>query len=371
MRKFGKIDGKIDSLCGKLWKTDWEKEAKEKKLETLQEYVDCLVSFQKYYEIAVPLTSYCEQKMREKEERLLEYYAVPFKKLDVEKMAVSLERIRKLKEAGKTREFREAAKKHLERFAWIKTAYNIIQEYTMQDLESELKQESKKAKEKKKPEVTMELKPFVSGLQVGIFLRNRMKEKSQEVWYRFEKLGKSMASDLGIARDNFFQLRYKEVFESYKKGKCVVPKKEIGKRNRGFVSGILENKEVLITGKDCEELFSFFNSAQSEKDEISGTIACKGKAIGKARIILNPSQFSEFEKGNILVTAMTTPNFVVLMKKAAAIVTDEGGLSSHAAIVSREMGIPCIIGTKISTKVFKDGDIVEVDAEKGVVRKAK
>jgi len=57
------------------------------------------------------------------------------------------------------------------------------------------------------------------------------------------------------------------------------------------------------------------------------------------------------------------------MKKAGAIVTDEGGITCHAAIVSRELGIPCVVGTKIVTKVFKDGDLVEVDANKGLVKK--
>ena len=74
------------------------------------------------------------------------------------------------------------------------------------------------------------------------------------------------------------------------------------------------------------------------------------------------------KNGDILVSPMTTPNFVPAMKLAAAIVTDEGGVMCHAAIVAREMKKPCIIGTKIATKVLKDGDIVEVDADKGVVK---
>jgi pyruvate,water dikinase len=77
------------------------------------------------------------------------------------------------------------------------------------------------------------------------------------------------------------------------------------------------------------------------------------------------------KEGNILVTTMTTPDFVPLMQKAAAIVTDIGGLLSHAAIVSREMKKPCIIGTHVATKILKDGNIVEVDAIKGIVRKVK
>jgi pyruvate,water dikinase len=65
---------------------------------------------------------------------------------------------------------------------------------------------------------------------------------------------------------------------------------------------------------------------------------------------------------------MTRPEFVPLMKKAIAIVTDEGGITCHAAIVSRELKKPCIIGTKVATQVLKDGDMVEVDANSGIVR---
>ena len=71
----------------------------------------------------------------------------------------------------------------------------------------------------------------------------------------------------------------------------------------------------------------------------------------------------------ILVASMTTPELLPAIKKAAAIVTDEGGITSHAAIVSTEMHKPCIVGTKIATKVFKDRDFVEVDAEEGIARK--
>jgi len=68
------------------------------------------------------------------------------------------------------------------------------------------------------------------------------------------------------------------------------------------------------------------------------------------------------------VTSMTRPEFVPLMKKAAGVVTDEGGISCHAAIISRELGIPCIIGTKTATRRLKDGDQVEVNADRGIVK---
>ena len=74
-----------------------------------------------------------------------------------------------------------------------------------------------------------------------------------------------------------------------------------------------------------------------------------------------------YEKGDILVTSMTRPEFVPLMKKAGAIITNEGGITSHAAIISRELKIPCIIGTKNATVILKDGDFVEVDANNGII----
>ena len=111
-----------------------------------------------------------------------------------------------------------------------------------------------------------------------------------------------------------------------------------------------------------------------EKDdgikEIKGAVASAGKIekiVGVVRIILDPEK-QKFKKGEILVTSMTRVEFVPIMKKALAIITNEGGIACHAAIVSRELGIPCVIGTKIATKVLHDGDLVEVDADKGVVR---
>ena len=107
-------------------------------------------------------------------------------------------------------------------------------------------------------------------------------------------------------------------------------------------------------------------------NELKGLTVSKGKnkiIKGQVKIINNPFQEKEkMKKGNILVTAMTSPEFIIVMKKAKAIITDHGGMTSHAAIVSRELGVPCIVGTKIATKVLKDGDLVEVNANKEIVK---
>ena len=107
----------------------------------------------------------------------------------------------------------------------------------------------------------------------------------------------------------------------------------------------------------------------SEVMVLKGMTAHSGIVRGKAKIVMSPREGSKVMDGDILVATMSTPDFLPAMMRAAAFVTDIGGITSHAAIVSREMGKPCVIGTKIATKILKGGDIIEVDATKGVVRK--
>ena len=132
----------------------------------------------------------------------------------------------------------------------------------------------------------------------------------------------------------------------------------------GKLSQITTLKE--FAEKNPEYTINFGKITSSKT--IKGQVAVKGKARGVVRIIKRKDQLGVVSKGDIIVSPMTTPDFAPAMKKASAIITDEGGLTCHAAIVSREMKKPCIIGTKIATQVLKDGDLVEVDAEKGVVK---
>lgn len=122
-----------------------------------------------------------------------------------------------------------------------------------------------------------------------------------------------------------------------------------------------------------EDNFLFYDAIHKQFDtaqqSVEGMTACGGNVKGIARIVMGETHFGKFNAGEILIAPMTRPEYLPLMKKAAAIVTDEGGITCHAAIVSRELNVPCVIGTKVCTKVFRDGDIVEVDAENGIVRK--
>ncbi|MEM4155358.1 MAG: pyruvate, water dikinase, partial [Archaeoglobaceae archaeon] len=100
---------------------------------------------------------------------------------------------------------------------------------------------------------------------------------------------------------------------------------------------------------------------------LKGLGASPGLAVGEVRIVQSEKDISKVREGDILVAVMTTPDMVPAMKRASAIVTDEGGMTCHAAIVSRELGVPAVVGTKNATEVLKDGMVVTVDGEKGMV----
>jgi len=128
---------------------------------------------------------------------------------------------------------------------------------------------------------------------------------------------------------------------------------------------LLVGKKAKVVEK--KEIQSMFKKVKTVL--LKGNSANPGVAKGKVKVIYGLDEMKKMKKGDILVTGMTRPELAPVIKMASAIVTDEGGITCHAAIVSRELGIPCIVGTKIATQVLKDGDKVEVDANKGIIKK--
>lgn len=104
-----------------------------------------------------------------------------------------------------------------------------------------------------------------------------------------------------------------------------------------------------------------------EKLILEGIAASTGEAIGKVKLVSSSADAPNFNDGEILVTKLTNPTMIMMMAKAAAIITDVGGLTSHPAIVSREMGTPCVVSTKTATSTLKNGDTVRVDGTSGKV----
>jgi pyruvate,water dikinase len=178
----------------------------------------------------------------------------------------------------------------------------------------------------------------------------------------FSKVLKEVAHRLEISYDDLHFFRIDEIIEFLLKSKRKPVSKELQERKEKDWTYFMIQGEEKILYKSTKV------KVKKEIEEIKGKVGYSGKVRGKIKIVFNKNQFFKIQKGDILVTSMTSPDFIPVLKKVSAIITDEGGITCHAAIVSREMKKPCIIGTKIATKVLKDGDLVEVDANKGIVR---
>lgn len=142
------------------------------------------------------------------------------------------------------------------------------------------------------------------------------------------------------------------------------------------IESIRKRKDGCYFWREEEWKFSYastdkYASKVDGVNEVKGLIAFKGKVKGTVKIVNSHEDMKDFKEGNVLISINTNPTLMPVLKICSAIVSDEGGITSHAAIVSRELKKPCITGTKIATKVFRDGDMVEVDANKGIVKKIK
>jgi phosphoenolpyruvate synthase/pyruvate phosphate dikinase len=214
---------------------------------------------------------------------------------------------------------------------------------------------------------------IATSLQIGTFLNEYRKNVFSRASLAYRFLFQNIAQKFNLfSWKEIWKLTPQEIerlyYQNDKSVLRVLPQRK--------VSGIeyVDNKQGFrILPPKIVKLFFRETVLSKEKNvikekELKGTIANQGIARGIAKVILGKSDFHKFKDNDVIVTTMTSVDFVPIMKRASAFVTNEGGITSHASIVSRELGKPCIIGAKIATKVLKDGDLVEVDAEKGVVK---
>jgi len=193
--------------------------------------------------------------------------------------------------------------------------------------------------------------------------REERKANVQKYCLGYKKIVEHLSAELAISKENAGWLLFEDL-----KGK-IDQKRIVDRKNDSIL--MFDSrfpKGMFIPQTKAKAIIKEFFEIKKDA-EIKGMVASKGFAKGLARIILKNEDFHKFRAGDILVTNMTRPEFLPLIKKAVAIVTDDGGLTCHAAIVARELKKPCVIGTKIATKVLKDGDLIEVDANKGIITK--
>lgn len=279
--------------------------------------------------------------------------------------------------------------KHQKKYYWTRNNYiddNILEnDYFIEEIKKilnsklnvaeEIKRltntpkENKKKKEKlmKIMKINREIKSLIEISEDFTFWQDERKRSSFLTTHFLLKILEEISKRTKIDLDSLKYIAQREVkmvFDGELKEEEMIARKQNGVYywDKFGMEALVGNdadkvKERVLGSKDLGQV-----------DDFRGLTASVGKAIGKVRILRSATEIGKIEQGDILVAVMTRPDYIPAMKKASAIVTDEGGITCHAAIVSRELQIPCIIGTKIATKVLKDGMMVEVNANHGWVK---
>lgn len=283
----------------------------------------------------------------------------------------------------------EKIEKHTEDYCWVPYDYgstiwtkeyflDVISEDIKKGLDvsqrvEKLKNYSKDLKEKKK-KILEELKldkkteELFAAVSDAGYLIDLKKAKFSISHYHMKKWFKETASRLKISERQLNFMTPEDLENAILKNS--VNTKQLDERYDYCVLLMDSGKATIYYKDQAKSYFKQFQIRIDEgKTELQGLCAQPGFAKGVAKIIKGTKDINKLQQGEILVASMTGPDFVIAMRKAAAIVTDTGGITCHAAIVSRELGVPCIVGTKIATKVFKDGDILEINGSNGIVRK--
>jgi len=219
------------------------------------------------------------------------------------------------------------------------------------------------------------LKPKVEKLGE---MKNYYREKLNELAINPESLLKKYLQKISQSKDLPFETLYlysqEEIYKIF--DGFTLSNDEIQKRSSKYAMYFDGDKFHYLSDNNADKIIEEIHTEPESHEILKGIAANKGKVTAKARILeytledfgnLAPL-IAEMQKGEVLITETTGPEIMAACSKAAAIVTDEGGLLSHAAIVSRELGIPCIVGTKFATTMIKTGDLIEVNANHGVVR---
>jgi phosphoenolpyruvate synthase/pyruvate phosphate dikinase len=416
-----KQDGWIDRYCKselerseelyewglKLKKIDWSKKTnQDMKLildDLIPKYQRLIVTWYAQYSI----DEYYEKTIEDNLLKKINFNDPNFRKIvliftDPKKMTdVAEERWKLMKLAQKFKKNKENLNKlsnsaqkdinkHLDKFSYINRGLATSKPYTFKDIIDRLKEvrqskqkiddliyysSEKKTKDdyewalnKVKPD--KKFKKIIEGAQMHSYTRNRRVEAFFLADYGASFMYREIAQRSNFNPDWIMEISVPEMYGALEEGNILPDKKEMEKRFKNYAMISKDGQtELIVDRKKIKELEKIYKIDNTKVDEIKGNMACLGGIIrGKAKVCLDKKEISKVKRGDILIAQFTTPDFVPAMEKAAAIVADQGGLSSHAAIVSRELGVPCVIATVNGTRIIKDNDLLEIDAQKGIVK---
>jgi phosphoenolpyruvate synthase/pyruvate phosphate dikinase len=299
-----------------------------------------------------------------------------------------LSRFEIIKAAKRGSNIEDLIRKHADNFYWYKNNWAHVEELTKEYFEKQIKKDIKNYAEigkeraainKYLEEIKNKKEKIIRGKNISEDLKNvfylfaaltdwrdeRKKLSMAIVEHYLYQIIKRLARENNIPEELALKLTFKDI-TGWKISAETLD--EIKERRKGAVYYYkAKEKSCWLYGEKAQRIYKLLVDSL-RKEELTGMIANKGKIIGKVKLVENKSDFKKFKKGNILVATMTRPEYMPLMKIAGAIITNEGGITCHAAIISRELNKPCIIGTQVATESLKDGDLVEVDADKGIIK---
>ncbi|MBI5229106.1 hypothetical protein HY991_03275 [Candidatus Micrarchaeota archaeon] len=314
---------------------------------------------------------------------------------EISKSRKEFESLNELQESiENSAEFKKKLQEHTKRFFWINYGYRgpaysdeefinaIFEAFKNQmNLGEELKKLKNAPVELEKMQAAylaeLQLKEsdllLVESAKDFLFMKMYRIDVRHKTNFTLDVIFEALSEKIGLSKEDLRNSMMDEI-RSYIEGISSAKKKELEQRREYFVALLDKGRLSFFYGKDAREFVAMHIIEKQQKEaesvsEIRGQSACPGKASGPVKIVLRVEDIHKVERGDVLVAIMTIPDFVPAMAKAVAFVTDTGGITCHAAIVAREMSKPCIVGARNATKVLKEGEIIEVDATHGIVRK--
>lgn len=278
------------------------------------------------------------------------------------------------------------AELHAQKFGWLSVRYFIGEPWKAGDILKRLKaidhnkaqnllqnrllqrKTINQALQKAMGKMNAKDKGLIDQIREVIFLRTQRSDFFHHSSFYMQPFLRKAAEKLKVNYLDLLNFSHIEILNALKGTFDVNP--HIIPRRECFL-GFYDETGLVLEGKTAKEYIAKRPSLQRKfepQTSVTGNTANPGIITGKAKIVMSNKDLVKVKKGDILITTMTTPNYISAMELASAFVTDEGGILCHAAIISREMKKPCVIGTKIATKILKDGMMVEVNANTGIIK---
>ncbi len=328
---------------------------------------------------------------KDKAEAELEILSTPDKYSFFQKEELELLKIGLIKDE---RRMKSVLDRHAKKYSWLLNSYGgnrlLDSKYFENRLNKSVKRGNvdkqirkiqnvaignKRRKEKLLQKFNKEIKVISKQLSYSIWWQDHRKSYIWRMHYWDDRLLKEISKRKEVSYNDLVWFWPKEICDLLKGKK--INENTIRLRKKDYVVYYKDKstryKEYY--GKDAKFIYNKYLKSQVNilYQEIKGLVVSQGKSnriIGRVAIIRNPFRDKgKMKQGDILVAGMTSPEFIVLIKKAKAIITDQGGMTSHVAIISRELGIPCVVGTDIATKILKNGDKIEIDIRQGKINK--